>query len=82
MPVSPSQLNTLLQALHDPAPLPSYRAAATLEKLKPEMSDPQRAEYEAALASASQQRQQAAKAREEAETELLDDWDKESLQWK
>lgn len=74
MPVSPSQLSPLLTALQQSNALKSYEAASKLEQLKPEMTDEQRAEYEAALAAASHVRHESNQANEKLEAEKEDDW--------
>lgn len=76
MPVYPAQLGDLIVALGDEHALTAYQAAAQLDLLKPEMNDAQRSQYESALAQASQQRQAARKAQQEAEQAQLDEWDK------
>jgi hypothetical protein len=75
MPVSPTLLHQLISAVQTENSLAAYQAASQLEKLKPEMTDEQRAEYEAALAGASHERQAKAKAAEEAAA--CDEWDQD-----
>jgi hypothetical protein len=75
MPVSPILLQQLITAVQAENSLAAYQAASQLEKLKPEMTDEQRADYEAALAGASHERQ--AKAKAEADAAACDEWDQD-----
>ncbi|QLG88647.1 hypothetical protein HQ393_10570 [Chitinibacter bivalviorum] len=72
--ISASKLDPLLEALQSVDALTSYQAASTLEVLKLDMSDEQRAQFEAALASASHRRYESNQANEKLEAEKEDDW--------
>lgn len=76
MPISPELFSSLIEKIQSLEPVPAYQGAEQLEKMKAEMTDEQRHQYDSVLTEASQQRKAIAKAQADAEA-VQDAWDQD-----